>query len=153
MRARSHDHLLADAALRAALVDPETGLPNAAYFQLICEWELQRAGRKEPRLQVALLTISGGDANSRRALARQLPLVFRRSDLIAAGSPRTYQLLFTTPEAEHLDIVRERVGQIVQLLNTRYADAPPLEIHVDLADEPQATAKASDRPGEAPRAE
>ncbi|MBX6332095.1 MAG: hypothetical protein IRY91_09635 [Gemmatimonadaceae bacterium] len=134
MRARSYRHALADSALRTALFDPDTGLPNAAYFQLIWDWELRRAERGEPRLRIARLAVSGGDESCRRALAQQLPLVFRRSDFIAMHDARTFELLFSALDHDKLEVVRERVEDMVRHLNEKLAPAEPLVVGIDAID-------------------
>jgi hypothetical protein len=152
MKARSYRHALADSALRTALVDPDTGLPNAAYFRLIWDWELRRAERGEPRLHIARLVVSGGDASCRRALARQLPLVFRRSDLIAMHDARTFELLFTALDHDRLEVVRERVEDMVRHLNEKLAPAEPLVVGIDAVDADTEARSGAEPPAEPRRA-
>jgi hypothetical protein len=113
-----------------ALVDPTTGLPNSTYLQLVWDWEQRRAERTGESLQVVTLSVTGGDDSSRRMLAQRLPLMFRRSDLVACGSARTFHLLCTRLPANHVHIVQDRVDQIARHLNQRFAGAEPITIRV-----------------------
>ncbi len=114
---------LENALLRRALVDPATGLPNTLYLDLIREWERTRAEREGTLLRVIAVTVSGGDAARRRALALELCTAFRRSDLVASEGPERFYILFSVHEAGDTEVVSERVAQAVADVNARLANA------------------------------
>jgi hypothetical protein len=126
---------LENALLGRVLSDPETGLPNLPYFRLIREWEERQAKRRGSTVQVLKLSLSGGDDRVRRSMAWRLCREFRTSDLIASEGSSRYRLLLTSPDADHIDAIRERITRLQGALNELYPSAVSLTISVDV--EPQ----------------
>ena len=135
MNGESEGGALENALLGRVLSDPDTGLPNLPYFRLIREWEERQAKRRGTTVQVLKLTLSGGDDRLRRSMAWRLCREFRTSDLIASEGPSRYRLLLTSPDADHIDAIRERIGRLESSLNESHSTGEPLRIAVEI--EPQ----------------
>jgi GGDEF domain-containing protein len=127
---------LENALLKRALVDPATGLPNTLYLDLIREWERTRAERDGKEVRLIAVSVCGGDAASRRALALELCGTFRKSDLVASEGAERFYVLFTAQEADDADVLCERVQDVVQELNSRAPGEPPLTAELELIELP-----------------
>jgi len=116
--------------LGQALTDPVTGLPNMPYFSLIQEWETRRAQRRNHAVKVLNLRVQGP---ADRSLVWRLCQELRTSDLIASEGRHNYRILLTSPDAENIGAVGDRIRAMIDKLNKR-RDAEP--IAADLAVEP-----------------
>ena len=105
-----------DGLLGRALRDPETGLPNAPFFALIRDWEERRARRRKYRVRVLDISIRGGSERARGALSWGLAQALRASDLVASQGRERYRVLLTSPDAEHVDRIRERIEHLVRAM-------------------------------------
>ena len=124
--------MASDALLGRVLTDPATGLPNLPYFRLIREWEERRATRRQQRVCVLRLTVTGGGARGLRSLPWRLCQELRDSDLIASEDLTRYRVLLTSPDAEHAETVGQRIEQLVAQVNDHLRDEPHLAIAVEL---------------------
>src|SRR5215208_7819532 len=86
-----------------SLIDPETGLPNLPYYDLIRDWEERRARRRDYNVRDVTVEIIGGDERLRQTLAWQLRAELRDSDLIASNGRGHFEILLTSPDAEHAE--------------------------------------------------
>jgi hypothetical protein len=102
------------------LIDPETGLPNLPYYNLIRDWEERRARRREYSVREVLVEISGGDERLRQTLAWQLRAELRDSDLIASNGRGHFEILLTSPDAERAERLRDRLDALTEKINARY---------------------------------
>jgi GGDEF domain-containing protein len=132
MNPETDSRALENVLLGRVLSDPETGLPNLPYFRLIREWEERQAKRRGSTVQVLKLTLSGGDDRVRRSMAWRLCREFRTSDLIASEGSSRYRLLLTSPDADHIDAIEERIGRLQVALNELYPSPAPLAIAVEV---------------------
>lgn len=132
MSIESETGALESALLGRVLSDPETGLPNLPYFRLIREWEERQAKRRGSTVQVLRLTLTGGDDRVRRSMAWRLCREFRTSDLIASEGSSRYRLLLTSPDADHVDAIQDRISRLTVALNELYPSPEPLAINVDV---------------------
>ena len=119
-----------DGLLARALTDVTTGLPSILYFRLIRDWEERRAHRRGYSVRVARVTVSGGDDRIRKTLSWRLCREFRSSDLIASDGPLHFRLLLTSPDAENLAVMQERLEQMAAALNDGVAKEVPISIAV-----------------------
>ena len=108
--------------LGQALTDPATGLPNLPYFSLICDWESRRAQRRNTSVKVLNLRVQGP---ADRTLAWRLCQELRTSDLIASEGRHNYRILLTSPDAENVGAIGERIRAMIDKLNEK-RDAEPL---------------------------
>jgi GGDEF domain-containing protein len=127
---------LENALLKRALVDPATGLPNTLYLDLIGDWERGRAERDGKELRLIAVSVCGGDATSRRALALELCGTFRKSDLVASEGAERFYVLFTAQEADDAEVLCERVQSVVDELNARGSVQTPLTAELELIERP-----------------
>ena len=118
--------------LGQALTDPATGLPNMPYFSLICDWESRRAQRRNGAVKVLTLRVQGP---ADRTLAWRLCQELRTSDLIASEGRHNYRILLTSPDAENIAAIGERIRAMIDKLNQK-RNAEPLA--AALAVEPDA---------------
>jgi hypothetical protein len=80
--------------------------------------------------------VRGAADRDRRSLPKQLCRELRQTDLIASDGPTQYYLLLTSPDAESLGAVIERVQSVIDALNKRRkVTEVPLEMDVQLEDE------------------
>jgi hypothetical protein len=96
--------VILDTFLGRALTDPETGLPNIPYFCLIQNWEQRRARRRRTLVRVVRLHVERGQE-------------LRTSDLIASEGKSEFRVLLTSPDAECVESVVERIGELTTTLN------------------------------------
>lgn len=108
--------------LGQALTDPATGLPNLPYFDLIRDWESRRAQRRNGAVKVLNLRVQGP---ADRTLAWRLCQELRTSDLIASEGRHNYRILLTSPDAENVGAIGERIRAMIDRLNEK-RDAEPL---------------------------
>src|SRR5919199_1684861 len=132
MSAETEGGALESALLGRVLSDPETGLPNLPYFRLIREWEERQAKRRGTSVRVLKLFLTGGDERVRRSMACRLCREFRTSDLIASDGASRYRLLLTSPDADHIDAIRERLGRFEATLNEQYPMSERLSIELEV---------------------
>ncbi|HKG90559.1 MAG TPA: hypothetical protein VKA84_01635 [Gemmatimonadaceae bacterium] len=111
-------------SLGRSLIDPETGLPNLPYYDLIRDWEERRARRRDYCVREVTVEVIGGADRLRQALAWQLRAELRDSDLIASNGRGHFEILLTSPDAEHAERLRERLRQVTEKINAPY---PPWE--------------------------
>jgi hypothetical protein len=124
------------ALLGQVLPDATTGLPSILYFRLVREWEERRAQRTGTRVRVIRLTVRGAVDRDRRLLPKKLCHELRQTDLIASDGPTRYYLLLTSPDAESLGAVMERVQQVIEALNKgRKVTEVPLEMDVQVEED------------------
>ncbi|MBA3557056.1 MAG: diguanylate cyclase [Gemmatimonadaceae bacterium] len=133
-----------DGFLGRALRDPATGLPNVPYLQLIRDWEERRARRRSYAVRVLKLTVSGGDERIRRSLAWRLIRILRDSDFIASQGPDHFEVLLTSPDAEHAGTLRSRIRKLIAELNERQPGTSPLKVQMEIEGGPGLIAKAED---------
>jgi GGDEF domain-containing protein len=119
------------------LTDPATGLPNLPYFRLIRDWEERRGQRRQYRVAVLRLTVAGGGTRGLRSLPWRLCQELRDSDLIAAEDLTHYRVLLTSPDAERVEAVADRIRRVVDDVNRTRSDEPPIAIAIE-ADEREA---------------
>lgn len=112
-----------DTFLGRALTDPTTGLPNIPYFCLIQNWEERRAYRRKTLVRVLRLRIVAGGDTARRALMWRLCQELRTSDLIASDGKSEFRILLTTPDAENVNAIADRIDQLTGGVNGACADA------------------------------
>jgi GGDEF domain-containing protein len=122
--------------LGRALMDPATGLPNVPYFSLIRDWEEQRARRRKYAVRVVSVWVEGGSDRVRRALSWHLCQELRSSDLIASEGRDLFRILLTSPDAENVTAVKNRVSELIETLNRRADANPPLRCRLEV--EPEA---------------
>lgn len=108
--------------LGQALTDPATGLPNIPYFTLIQDWEARRAQRRNTAVKVLTLRVQGP---ADRTLAWRLCQELRTSDLIASEGRHSYRILLTTPDAENVGAIGDRIRAMIDKLNEK-REAEPL---------------------------
>lgn len=108
--------------LGQALTDPATGLPNIPYFTLIQDWETRRAQRRNSYVKVLTLRVQGA---ADRTLAWRLCQELRTSDLIASEGRHCYRILLTSPDAENVGAIGERIRTMIDKLNEK-REAEPL---------------------------
>jgi hypothetical protein len=130
-----------DGLLARALTDVTTGLPSVLYFRLIRDWEERRAKRRGYRVRVLRVTATGGDDRIRKSLSWRICREFRSSDLIASDGPSHFRLLLTSPDAENLEIMRDRLEQLALSLNEKVAKDTPVALVVE-ADEERAAPRS-----------
>ena len=116
-------------------MDPATGLPNIPYFSLIRDWEDQRAQRRKYTVRVVKIWVEGGSDRIRRALSWHLCQEMRSSDLIASDGRAHYRILLTSPDAENVQALTARVGDLIALLNTRSESDPPITVRIEIEPE------------------
>jgi GGDEF domain-containing protein len=121
-----------EALLGRVLTDPVTGLPNLPYFRLIRDWEERRGHRRHYRVAVLRLTVSGGGTRGVRSLPWRLCQELRDSDLIAAEDLSHYRVLLTSPDAEHIDAVADRIRRVVDDVNRARGEEPTIAIRIDI---------------------
>jgi hypothetical protein len=121
-----------EALLGRVLTDPATGLPNLPYFRLIREWEERRGHRRKYRVAVLRLTVTGGGSRGLRSIPWRLCQELRDSDLIAAEDLTHYRVLLTSPDAEHVEAVSERIHRVVEDVNRARAEEPPIAIALEI---------------------
>lgn len=129
------DTSVGDGLLARALTDATTGLPSILYFRLIRDWEQRRAERRGYRVRVVRLTVAGGDERLRKSLSWRICREFRSSDLIASDGPSHYRLLLTSPDAENIDIMRQRLEQLAVSVNEKVAKDAPIQFGITLEEE------------------
>lgn len=128
-----------DTFLGRALTDPATGLPNLPYFSLIQNWEERRARRRRTLVRVIRLHVEGGSDAARRLLMWRLCQELRTSDLIASEGRDEFRILLTSPDAENVEAIAERVRAVVSDVNAAHGDAPdagPLAVAAAVEDPP-----------------
>jgi GGDEF domain-containing protein len=121
-----------EALLGRVLTDPVTGLPNLPYFRLIRDWEERRGHRRQYRVAVLRLSVSGGGARGLRSLPWRLCQELRDSDLIAAEDLSHYRVLLTSPDAEHVEAVAERIRRVVDDANRARGEEPALAVAIEV---------------------
>ena len=120
--------------LGQALTDPATGLPNLPYFSLICDWESRRAQRRNGAVKVLTLRVQGP---ADRTLAWRLCQELRTSDLIASEGRHNYRILLTSPDAENVGAIGERIRAMIDKLNAK-RNAEPLAASLEVEPDPPA---------------
>ena len=125
-----------DAFLGRALRDPATGLPNVPYLQLIRDWEERRARRRNYAVRVLKISVTGGEERVRRSLGWRLIRALRDSDFVASQGPSHFQVLLTSPDAEHVGTLCTRIENVIAELNERHPSDPPLRVLIDLEGDP-----------------
>lgn len=118
--------------LGQALTDPATGLPNMPYFTLIEDWETRRAQRRNSEVKVLTLRVQGA---ADRTLAWRLCQELRTSDLIASEGWHRYRILLTSPDAENVSAIGERIEAMIGRLNEKRA-AEPLAASIGIEPDP-----------------
>lgn len=126
--------------LGQALTDPATGLPNLPYFSLICDWESRRAQRRNSSVKVLNVRVQGP---ADRTLAWRLCQELRTSDLIASEGRHNYRILLTSPDAENVGAIGERIRAMIDKLNAK-RDAEPLAAAIEV--EPDSPAEENPGP-------
>ena len=117
-------------SLGRSLIDPETGLPNLPYYNLIREWEERRARRRDYRVGEVTVYVSGGDPRLRQSLAWQMRAELRDSDLIASNGPGHFEILLTSPDAERAERLRERIQALTERINAPYPSWEQVSVRV-----------------------
>lgn len=107
--------------LGQALTDPATGLPNVPYFTLIQDWETRRAQRRNTAVKVLTLRVQGP---ADRTLAWRLCQELRTSDLIASEGRHSYRILLTSPDAENVGAIGDRIRAMIDTLNEKRNTEP-----------------------------
>ena len=135
-----------DTFLGRALTDPETGLPNIPYFCLIQHWEQRRARRRRTLVRVVRLRVEHGGAAARRSLMQRLCQELRTSDLIASEGKSEFRVLLTSPDAECVDSIVERIEDLTTTVNKgeSYGDEDQLSLSVEV--EPSAEHQGAEGP-------
>jgi GGDEF domain-containing protein len=125
--------VVVDTFLGRALTDPTTGLPNIPYFCMIQRWEERRARRRQTQVRILRLSIQDGGDDVRRALTWRLCQELRTSDLIASEGRSELRVLLTSPDAEHIEAVVERIERLTGAINAEpHAGAGlDLRVHVE----------------------
>jgi hypothetical protein len=151
-----------EALLGRVLTDPVTGLPNLPYFRLIRDWEERRGHRRQYRVAVLRLAVTGGGVRGLRSLPWRLCQELRDSDLIAAEDLTHYRVLLTSPDAERVEAVADRIRRVVDDVNRARSDEPSIAIAIEV-DEREAPAASgpcdpcrgggAEESGERPRAD
>jgi len=126
-----------DTFLGRALTDPATGLPNIPYFTLIQQWEERRARRRRTLVRVIRLQLAGGTPTSHRAVLWRLCQEMRTSDLIASDGRDEFRILLTTPDAENVVAIADRVSHVAVTATEAPGSEPPPQ-----ADAPALTVRA-----------
>ncbi len=121
-----------DAFLERALRDPDTGLPNVPFLQLIRDWEERRARRRHYSVRLLKVSVTGGDDRVLRTLGWRLLRAVRDSDFLASKGPHQFQVLLTSPDAEQFDALQHRISKIIDDLNARHPDLPPLRGQMEI---------------------
>jgi len=124
--------MVPDGFLGRALRDPATGLPNVPYLQLIRDWEEKRARRRSYSVRVLKLSLSGGDERVRRSLSWRLIRTLRDSDFLASQGANHFEVLLTSPDAEHADTLRSRIRKVIAELNERHPSETPLIVRMEV---------------------
>ncbi|MGI8619898.1 MAG: hypothetical protein ACR2L6_12560 [Gemmatimonadaceae bacterium] len=114
--------------LGQALTDPATGLPNIPYFNLIQDWVTRRAQRRNSEVKVLTLRLQGA---ADRTLAWRLCQELRTSDLIASEGRHCYRILLTSPDAENVGAIGERIEAMIGKLNEK-RDSDPLALAIGI---------------------
>lgn len=125
-----------DAILGRVLMDPTTGLPNLPYFRLIRDWEERRGARRNYRVSVLKVDITGGDERLRRSLPWRLCRELRDSDLVASRDVTHYRVLLTTPDAERAGAIADRLRAATEELNNTLAGEQRLAVSLELDERP-----------------
>lgn len=121
-----------DTFLGRALTDPATGLPNVPYFCLIQSWEQRRARRRKTSVRVIRLDIKSGGEGARRALSWRLCQDLRTSDLIASDGRDHFRILLTTPDAENVEAIEDRLRALaVSLSEANPDDSEPFVMEAE----------------------
>lgn len=107
--------------LGQALTDPATGLPNLPYFSLIQDWETRRGGRRSYSIRVLNLRVQGP---ADRTLAWRLCQELRTSDLIASEGRHRFRILLTSPDAENVAAIGDRIRAMIEALNGKRDSEP-----------------------------
>lgn len=107
-----------DTFLGRALTDPATGLPNFPFFRLIHSWEEHKAERRHTRVCAVHVHILAGSDLLRRALMVRLCQEIRASDLMASEGRNNLWVLLTTPDAEHVEAIAQRVSAMAGEVNS-----------------------------------
>ena len=118
--------------LKRILTDPSTGLPNALYLEMLRDWEQALAARYDAVVLRLELVASGGSERSRRAFAVSLVGTLRRADVLASEGADRYYLLVALREVDDAPVIWERIKGIVNAVNRRFAEAPPLRVEVEI---------------------
>jgi GGDEF domain-containing protein len=121
-----------DAFLGRALRDPATGLPNVPYLQLIRDWEERRGRRRHYAVRVLKISVTGGEERVRRSLGWRLIRTLRDSDFVASQGPSHFQVLLTSPDAEHVGALRARIENVIAEVNQRHPSDAPLHVSIEL---------------------
>jgi hypothetical protein len=121
--------------LGRVLTDPATGLPSVPYFRLIREWEERQASRRGTRVHVLRLTVQGGDERIRRSMGWRLCQEFRTSDLICSEGPDRFRLLLTSPDADHVDTIVERLHHLAETVQKTNSAETAFAIAVEVDEE------------------
>jgi GGDEF domain-containing protein len=124
--------MAADGFLGRALRDPATGLPNVPYLQLIRDWEEKRARRRSYAVRVLKISVTRGDERIRRSLGWRLIRALRDSDFVASQGADHFEVLLTSPDAEHAGALRARIRRLVQELNENHPDHEPIDVRVEI---------------------
>lgn len=106
-----------DTFLGMALTDPATGLPNFPYFRLIHSWEEKKAERRSTHVCAVHIQILSGNDLLRRVLMLRLCQEMRASDLMASEGRSDLWVLLTSPDAEHVETIAQRIHAIVDEAN------------------------------------
>lgn len=121
--------------LGRVLMDPATGLPNAPYFELIREWEARRARRRQYAVRVVNAIFGGGSERLRRSLAWRVARELRGSDFLASEGPGNFRVLLTSPDAEHVDRIVQRMKRVAGELNRHFPEEAPVTLTVQVEEE------------------
>ena len=121
--------------LGRVLTDPATGLPSVPYFRLIREWEERQARRRGTHVRVLRLTVQGGDERIHRSMGWRLCREFRTSDLICSEGPDRFRLLLTSPDADRMDAIVERLQHLAETLQKTSSGDVPVAIAVEVDEE------------------
>ena len=116
--------------LGRSLIDPETGLPNLPYYSLIRDWEERRARRRDYCVREVTVQVTGGTERLRQSLAWQLRAELRDSDLIASNGAGHFEILLTSPDAEHAERLRERIDALARKINAAYPEWEQVAVRV-----------------------
>ena len=117
-----------------ALMDPSTGLPNIPYFRIVKDWEERRAQRRNYAVRVVRIFIDGGEERVRRLVGWRLCRDLRSSDLIASEGLGHYRVLLTSPDAENVQAIANRIEELIAELNETHPSPDPLQVSVSIDD-------------------
>jgi GGDEF domain-containing protein len=117
-----------------ALMDPTTGLPNVPYFRIVKDWEERRAQRRNYAVRVVRISIEGGEDRVRRLVGWRLCRDLRSSDLIASEGLGHYRVLLTSPDAENVQAICQRIEELIVELNETHPGPDPLQATVSIDD-------------------